>query len=108
MSPGTKLDALVAEKVMAWKPRRVKRIGYGQHDDQFVYYTNSPRPKYSTEISAAWMVFEKLGRAVISTCGYGTHPWVVTYWEGGVDFHCAGTTAPHAICLAALKAVGAL
>ncbi len=74
-------------------------------------------PHYSTDIAAAWLVVEAmqtfnedgyhavlktpftLGNAYIA----GFTPHGVTGWNGAPDFVGFATTAPHAICLAALK-----
>lgn len=59
---------------------------------------------YSTDIAAAWEVLEK----IISDGGAFTllydHGWFAN--KEGFDEGSSETTAPHAICLAALKAVG--
>lgn len=69
-------------------------------------------PKYSTDIAAAWQVVEKLGsekfmfdlKRRYSICGWGWDAEFADYnWK---EYEADGVTAPHAICLAALKAVG--
>jgi hypothetical protein len=66
-------------------------------------------PNYSTDIAAAWLVVEKLrGAWDISS---GATSWVahLSVSEGPwSDRHAAAEAeaAPHAICLAALKAIG--
>lgn len=101
MKAGRELDALVAEKVMGWNcelrechTRKVLHSEYG-----------GP-PHYSTDIADAWLVVEKIDQQVtVTKCADG---WLVTiddyFCHGGVEIM-AGT-APLAICLAALKAVG--
>lgn len=98
MKPGRELDALVAEKVMGeTRPRVWGTINAGI------------RP-YSTSIEAAWQVVERIkslhGRTFSVT--FDGSGWVAGYdlgleWGMGVP---VGETAPHAIALAALKAVG--
>ena len=70
---------------------------------------------YSTDIAAAWEVVEKLqerGTLTVSSARGGsvgelkTFAWCVEIH--GPEVEEWGDTAPHAICLAALKAVGAL
>ena len=62
---------------------------------------------YSTDIAAAWQVVEKCAQYGVWTV-WETHDG----WNAGqmMDHHCVSEamadTAPHAICLAALKAVG--
>ena len=64
-------------------------------------------PRYSTDIAAAWEVVEAL-------IGLGYANWTMDFARGGYTLYAesggsrgegASTTAPHAICLAALKAV---
>ena len=101
MKAGRELDVLIAEKVLG-----LKRSG-----DLFA---RAEWPKhYSTDIAAAWEVVEKLGRHSLrlyapcdeapswmaSFCVYGYRPFQDQTWKGYAD------TAPHAISLAALKAV---
>lgn len=62
-------------------------------------------PHYSTDISAAWKIIERLQLAILPqhTAGYRVDSRTNTqlpYVEAWAD------TAPMAICLAALKAVG--
>ena len=115
MNAGRELDALVAEKVFGWT---------GGH------YESLP---FSTDIAAAWEVVERLRSRGISS-GHGFNwdlcikvghsddsGWFVELFDlssmgycgpadttirwDGVDVRNA-ETASHAICLAALKAVG--
>lgn len=98
MKPGRELDALVAEKVMGW----TEVCGYeGEYKGYWKIL-----PKYSTDIAAAWAVVElplfdgwAIGRNA-------SGKWeVFNPWENNFVVSVADT-APHAICLAALKAVG--
>lgn len=107
MNPGRELDALISEKIFGMKVTVPSDNGF----------LPMP-PHYSTNIRAAWEVFEKVARMV-------DDPWAGFVFDGkkGV-WRChfdrqtpggvseRGTaisdTAPHAICLAALKAVGAI
>lgn len=84
---GPDLDTVIHEQVMR------RKLGKG------------PRliPRYSADIDMAWQIVAKLGAVTI---------WAGDGWchcRFGVDSHedvsCA-KTAPHAICLAALKACG--
>lgn len=112
MKPGRELDALIAEKVFGAVRTQEKFQGYVPIPGDPVYYSevykyptgvnyliDDPKnrhgmmggvPHYSTDISAAWEVVEKLNKQ------YSFH----LNTKGSAD------TAPHAICLAALKAVG--
>lgn len=126
---GRDLDVLVAEKVMGYRTevRRAVWWGYGDwHSSDYPDQTNSRcipvdnvkgwLPEYSTDIEAAWAVIEKLGEgdfllwqagALVSLGG----PSELTAWcqfskgLGSTSYRGEGRTAPHAICLAALKAV---
>lgn len=115
---GRELDALVAEKVMGWIEVQKQPIAnaLGQHvmDD----YVGKPSPgpvvmvpRYSTMISEAWKVADKLRAtaqfvAVISGKGpQGVQPWICKVNREGGFLEERADTAPHAICLAALKAV---
>jgi len=93
MSPGRELDALIAEKVMAWS-RPVKHEGclmqLPPNSSKGEPYSEAPN--YSTDIAAAWEVVKKL-----RSMGLVIHDSFIS-----VD----PDSAPHAICLAALKVMG--
>jgi hypothetical protein len=121
MKPGRELDALVAEKVMGWEPWP-SQIG----SDRWKGPDGEPRYTWiearafaglmewrpSTSISNAWEVVEKLLTQLGQQDFHIEHlegmGWSVatchedTGWKGWIT----ADTAPHAICLAALKAVG--
>ena len=128
MEAGPKLNALVAKEVMGLCPVGCQYIDwqtktlvegsqtYCTECDQLANCpVGSKRVKdYSGDISAAWEVVEKVTP---------THPnfvlvyWVdskAAYWQAGFDcefeeswtYEATSETAPHAICLAALRAVG--
>lgn len=121
MNAGCELDILVAEKVMGHK---VHKTVWGKQQQYYEYSLGkpdyyddagesklfNPLPSYSEDISAAWEVVEHL---------QGRHP-ANTFrldqdYEGlwHCTFTCMGSTvtehnggsAPHAVCLAALKAI---
>lgn len=110
MKAGRELDSLVAEKVMGFEVRetmdggpQIKGIGRC--------------PDYSTWISAAWEVVEKLYSldtsepTILQIYGPLSDGYRVTiFWEhhdGRInEVHVVAKTATHAICVAALKAVG--
>ena len=132
MTPGRELDALVAEKVMGLTHEAPVCNGYScleeMHDSGCsVGMANFHYPAhYSTDISAAWQVVEKMRGA----SKIGKIPCDLVVWVGSanakwfceifdlsptgyvgydgplIEAKCEGITAPHAICLAALKAVG--
>jgi hypothetical protein len=131
MKPGRELDALIAEKVMGWDfahnfklcdNRAFKRcsnclgiISEGNPLD--------PRclgfPHYSTNIEAAWKVVELLQlfkiqqtdktdgmTACVQLWQDSNGVWTIGDWQDQLFVLAEGDTAPHAICLAALKIVG--
>lgn len=116
MKPGRELDALIAKEVFGAKVEFVNqkagwRIDYRADKDEcnnpiFTDYgcEGHRLKQYSTDIAAAWEVVEKLCRDserhfVIEKTG----AWLVRFRAGEFT---PGETAPHAICLSALKAVG--
>lgn len=97
MKPGRELDALIAEKVMGLATAE---------EDSDENWVPVGVPGYSTDIAAAWEVVGKLWEDQESVFEL-TRPV-------GSGFNCRfrqgaikewGETAPHAICLAALKSV---
>jgi len=128
MEAGRELDALVAEKVFGKEsPKWYTIVGDNEYDyggisscspgegtlgwigPQQVFWPNQPSKgihacsHYSTDIAAAWEVVEKAS-------GEGPHKWSITnehdtwYVSANGVAEAEADTAPHAICLAALKA----
>ena len=121
MNPGRELDALVAEKVMGWwwgDDESPAGAGWYEHDDPKRARDWSP----SQNIADAWEVVEKLVADGFSpdllhmphqpesswTCHIDNSLGDTKTYIGIPVAACSGKTVPHAICLAALKAVGAL
>lgn len=111
MNAGRELDALVAEKVMGWTFRTFPEgvcpnVKHWYCGEQYVLM----KP-FSTDIAAAWRVVEKLvsdGRVFIVK-GDGLRDGDFNpKWTVLCDNHprTDAATAPLAICLAALQAVG--
>ena len=113
MNDGPELDALVAEKVMGLSNVRLAR-----GTSSIYLYDREPDdphevPRYSTDMAAAWLVAENLmTTGDLDILGH-RHPvtWFVEYIHGGgfgeprTHSRLIGSsTAPHAICLAALSA----
>jgi hypothetical protein len=105
MEAGRRLDAEIAEKIMGW------RNFHTHHFDGMLTGT-TPRdeawtevPFYSTDIAAAWQVVEKL-QYYDAHYQQGHHFWRFITPEWGRIEYSAHTSAPMAICLAALKAIG--
>lgn len=105
MNPGCALDALVAEKVMGWKSTGMLELSVTD-EEPWLDENQCEKwctPKYSTDIAAAWKVVEKFSsRFSMSRDALGWHANMTPFVGGD----CIADTAPHAICLAALKAVG--
>lgn len=113
MNPGRELDALIAEKVLG---HELGRFGHGDAIEIITYGPHFiPIPRYSTSIEAAWEVVEKLDLFGCKDLpGYGpiwyvlgknTAGWVIADTRD-MGWSVEGDTAPHAICVAALKAIG--
>jgi len=120
MKPGPELDALVAEKVMGWVRGggRMTWIRQGpfancdcpSHDEAATVAL------YSTSISDAFEVVEKL--YALSKRGFMCNwladfayqgAWIASFYSMDPDTgdsDAEADTLPHAICLAALRAVG--
>lgn len=115
LKPGRELDALIAEKVMGisvtyeqgdyWPPARPGKN-----------FSTQPIPQYSWSIEAAFEVVEKL-RPNFSFSLHDTgEDWECWLSSNGGKFLLnadtenlgRGETAPHAICLVALKALADL
>jgi len=111
--PGRELDALIAEKVMGldviWDtdepvtPIYNCNCALGGEYKKHTHY--KAIPCYSTNIAAAWGVLEQF--TSVQCLEKDAEGWYCGIWD--VDsmtmVHALRKTAPHAICLAALKAV---
>jgi len=113
LKTGAELDALVAEKVMGWRsdPHGMFWIGKGTHEDTRITPTECPDcltefPAWSpsTSITDGMEVLDHFGDVMKRLL----HNKGMNGWECIIDYdHAAqADTAPLAICLAALKAVG--
>lgn len=113
MDSGRTLDAAIWEKVFG----RTLEHYYG---DWPFGPSGQKIPKYSTEIAAAWPLVERFGFMIHPT-GNGPKGKPAGYWVGFLRDGQEGLVgdmenqtvvfaeeAAHAICLAALQAVGAL
>lgn len=110
MKPGRELDALVAEKVMGWKwdeasawspsGSKYARDYPNMNGDSWWWL-----PEYSTDIAAAMKVLTHVMKS------YRKKISIETYEGEAWSIKPCGTSSrslPHAICLAALKALGAI
>lgn len=102
MKPGKELDALIAEKVTGWKPS-----GLLGKDHKYAVKEFYEPPHYSTDIAAAWEVVDKIAPLDDFRLAFRNGEWFAEFSSMINQFAQAGT-APHAICLAALKAVSPL
>ena len=120
------LDALVAEKVMGCKPMlgaggAYHRCGCSDvespegHDAVVrqgaigIFGAAIRLPYYSTDIAAAWLVVEKMReRGITFRCGsYVKDECFAEFGGQHLSAPAKGGDFPKAICLAALKALGA-
>jgi hypothetical protein len=129
MTGGRELDALVAERVMGLQVQRdqytagVKALlGDKRSDDPWDYYigdTNDRLPHYSTDISAAWLVVERMRQThdfelgLLAKFKNGKDLWEAEFTDCATDeayksYLAEADTAPLAICLAALAALQAV
>jgi hypothetical protein len=100
---GRELDALVAEKVMG----ELDKIN--EREFHLMIPSGATLPHYSTRIEDAWQVVEKLATDDVYICidRYDNKTWqCIIDLDGMSEIVGSVTTAPLAICLAALKAVG--
>lgn len=111
---GRELDALVAEHVMGWKPHASNPYGIA------VWWYASPvpgRPPRSFQPSENVAHAFEAAECVMDrtkwrfqcgySCGLNGRPRWYAFFGDPADASGAADTAPLAICLAALKAVGA-
>jgi hypothetical protein len=111
MKAGRELDALVAEKVMGYKIGWFTDYGFKKEFERKVIALKGDRydniPRYSTNISDAWQVVEKMKekeRVVeIKTFDFGYTVEINNFYP---TIKQQAETAPLAICLSALKMKG--
>lgn len=114
------IDRLIHEKVMASQNiESCPTCGYDGHWSAYVTHNNKRPPFYSTDIAAAWLVVEKMHshpKPVLMLAApqqdYVGEKWRAEFcrkwWDekNPYEYKCSADTAPLAICLAALRAVG--
>lgn len=127
MTAGRELDVLIAEKVMGWyytkHPCPEKLFPHVKPSPSFFpsYFKWTPEkeekhpgigngiacPKYSTDISAAWEVVEKINQREIQVIIKNTVDGYNVELKSELNSLCYqdAISAPLAICLAALKVV---
>lgn len=115
MQPGRELDALVAEKVMGlaitttWKGKLATESEWKE-----IETVPGPYKHYSIDISAAWEVVEKMEKEGFDFCihKYNGNSYYKAQFDKNGDLDTiiyrepTGESAPHAICLASLEAIG--
>ena len=123
MQAGRELDKLVAENVMGWRECKVGieqdikgLVGFGlDRQGQF----RRSFPEYSTNIADAWLVVEEMakrsnalalqapGSTDMNEAYRDFTRWTADFDTNNIRVHteAEGDTAPHAICLAALRIV---
>ncbi len=119
---GRELDAVVAAKVMGLQVYQATEddmiftlerefVQAGDYCYDVEHHMTRLVPAYSTSIEAAWQVVERMieQKYTYYVGGFGTeHEADFWMWNDDVGKCVAiAPTAPHAICLAALAAVGA-
>lgn len=113
LKPGREMDALVAQHVMGWTLSH--RGNCWNKNGKNAYSVLMWNP--STDIKAAWEVVEKLSKLSFQLKSSRNHRQDKDAYTHSARFGfnaekldrnymADGVTAPHAICLAALKAVG--
>lgn len=121
LEAGPEIDALVAEKVMGWKPDDDDGHAWEDADGDWKAHrkdgpwmdTGEVIWSPSTDIAAAWEVVEKFSKFRIDNHGHYDDPklrYMCEVYDEARDLHSGrvfGETAPLAICRAALRAVGA-
>ena len=119
MVAGRKLNERIAVEVMGFIVEQMTDPGGdvgpwyridGESDPADDIVGWCPVADYSTDIAAAWEVVEYMRAKDEWAFTLGTDTdgdWDATFWEGDTFHDATADTAPHAICLAALKAIGA-
>jgi hypothetical protein len=119
MDAGRELDALVAERVMAWRRCHEEPPGSGywegRRPENLLSLVLDEVPRFSTDLVAAWQVAENMSIAglYLTLSQHADDEWEawfhrhISHRRYNLDqFSALGDTAPHAICLVALTAVG--
>ena len=110
------LDALVAEKVMGWRKDGGMWVrAEGRTPDGWDYASRSVLPNFTESIQWAWQIIEKvrarkdfaLFNLDLVPSGLGD-AWDARFMMRNGPHYASDNSAAKAICLAALKALGAL
>lgn len=92
------IDALVAEHVMGWADDGWPRDPQGMGHENF--------PKYSSDISIAWEVVEKMRADLWNVTVYIQDTQGCTMHKYNESYYLKADSIPLALCLAALKSKG--
>lgn len=103
MPPGRELDALIAEKVMGAKHNAGGMFVYSNAKGELEIDPLA----YSTDIAHAWEVVEKLNLLEENQMWHDKNLYKIGVQDmyTGQESVCSSSSAAHAICLAALKAL---
>lgn len=124
MKPSRELDVLIAKKVFGhevvhktWNKGKCESYTIGEPD--YCYTGDEPGgfltnfvPAYSRDIAAAWEIVNEISSGAFYVEWIEDKGWTAMFRWWNVDAQDfdihkeVGVTAPHAICLAALKAKG--
>lgn len=117
MPAGREMDVLIAKHVMGLTVTSSEEMAYRRTEYGYSDLHRIDARKYSEDISAAWLVVEKLAK---EPCAWYIHSINLTtglrynadYWEETdspdgkiISYNATAETAPLAICRAALMAV---
>lgn len=125
---GSELDQLIAQRIMGWRNLVWREAKQTEHNGSAIYspagwYGDGPgkavylTDKFSLDIAAAWKVAEKLHKEDywVIQVKLLTDDWIECHMDKDISRDLDGTdiksvwagrsSAPHAICLASLKAV---
>jgi hypothetical protein len=108
MNPGRELNELIAEHVMGISKEDIEQWRKDANHHNPLVQIMDALPTYSTNITWAWSVVEKLLKEKHYVDIEMGDSEGSAYVAVEIDYvnNTVGQTAPHAICLAALKAVG--
>lgn len=106
MGAGRELDAAVHDRVMGWGARL--HAAKDQREYEQLREELGMCPEYSSDIAAAWEIVEKLRRSgflfYLETEPRCSDLFAYFRRPGDPSDRISAPTAPHAICLAALRA----
>lgn len=108
MEPGLELDCLIAEKMMGWTRNNGKWTPPFDAVGLWTVECEAENiPRFSTDIAAAWRVVDKIKTKYAIGIHVGIYPAddEACLVHIGPNIKEPASSAPHAICLAALKAL---